>query len=208
MAVAAQTKDLLTHNHLMLFPKASTFFSAWAIWAPLLFYVCALRTAWFGWNSWASSWQIKRYAAETKGCEYIAAWKRWWFHLKCISFCVAKSSNLNSVLLDWLSPKWELSRCQKIDALEMGCNGRNKHARRAAGLCDRKCLFKRKCVNVLFKNIHLLACQEAAASVLGTASVCKQQGRWISSLVNSVVFNADRPDISRFYPWLTLARQR
>lgn len=73
-----------------------------------------------------------------------------------------------------------------------------KRGQRAAGLYDWKCLFKRECVNVLFKNIHLLASQEAAVSVLGTAYVFQQQGRWISSLVNSAIFSADGSDISGF----------
>lgn len=66
--------------------------------------VCARQTAWFAWHSWASSWQMKCYAGETKGRKYRAAWKRWWFHLKCISFCFAKLSNLSGVLLDGLIP--------------------------------------------------------------------------------------------------------
>lgn len=80
-----------------------------------------------------------------------------------------------------------------------------KRGRRAAGLYDWKCLFKRECVNVLFKNIHLPASQEAAVSVLGTAYVFQQQGRWISSLVNSAVFGADG---ARYQRVLTAAHAR
>lgn len=131
LAVAALGKDSLTHNNLRFFPKASTFFSVGntsnpAVWSiletinvllshpasasinvkssPMTANVYAPQTAWFAWHSWASSWQIKCYAGETKGRNYIAAWKRWWFHLKCISFCFAKPSNLSGVLLDGLIP--------------------------------------------------------------------------------------------------------
>lgn len=134
------------------------------------------------------------YAEETKGCKYIAAWKRWWFHLKCISFCFAKPSNLNGVLLDGMIPNENFLVPE--DTLEMiATAATSTHVWQRVYVI--RYIYLRGSVRMFYSQTSILSLVKSwLCQWLGQ----QQQGRWIRRLVNSAVFNADRPDISRFYP--------